>query len=419
MRAALLRLAGEDGDPSALEPWLSRLVLRLDGPDAAEAGSEPYWWTSRLLASVLSGLDDAGPYLPLLRTLAERMAFRAVETGEQPLPAGLWSGLRLPVPELIELQLLLARAATDGGTLAAVAPLVRRDPAAALSALCRRLRDERLAATVGQLLRAVRRIALDDLTEALVDTAHPRADALLLELAGTEPSALSRAVDRWAHDPRPERHVAAAVHAPAVRAESGADRALLRYAAEALLARDGERALHGAALAVLVADPATRDRWLPEAAARYTEEDPLLRPQHLAPGLDGHPVLVLAAYAARLHRPGEEAGAILRTLGSVAAPRAQPGAVRLVGEHLDRRPEAAAQVAAWLAARTGHGGADRALLLSFVRAVAGRPETVRAAFREALVAALGREPAGLGGELLAELRAGQPMRAGDQAHGRL
>ncbi len=419
VRAALLRLAGEDGDPSALEPWLSRLVLRLDGPDAAEPGSEPYWWTSRLLASVLSGLDDAGPYLPLLRTLAERMAYRAVETGEQPLPAEFWSELRLSVPELIELQLLLSRAATEEAAVAAVAPLVRRDPAAALPALCRRLRDERHAATVGQLLRAVRRIALDDLTEALVDTAHPRADVLLLELAGTEPSALSRAVDRWAHDPRPERRVAAAVHAPAVLAETGADRALLRYAAEALLARDGERALHGAALAVLVADPSTRDRRLPEAAARYAEEDPLLRPQHLAPGLDSHPVLVLAAYAARLHRPGEEAGAILRTLGSVAAPRAQPGAVRLVGEHLDRRPEAAAQVAEWLAARTGHGGAERALLLPFVRSVAERPEAVRTAFREALAAALGREPSGLGGELLAELRAGQPMRAGDQAHGRL
>ena len=423
VRAALLRLAGEDGDPTALEPWLSRLVLRLDGPDAAEPGSEPYWWTSRLLASVLSGLDDAGPYLPLLRTLAERMAHRAAETGEQPLPAALWSQLRLPVQELIDFQLLLSRAATDDELLVAVAPLVRRDPAAALPALCRRLRDERLAATVGQLLRAVRRIALDDLTEALVDTAHPRADALLRELAATESSALSRAVDRWAHDPRPERHVAAAVHAPAVRAESGADRTLLRYAAEALLARDGEQALHGAALAVLVADPATRDRHLPDAAARYAEDDPLLRPQDLAPGLDTHPALVLAAYAARLHRPGEEAGAILRTLGSVAAPRAQPGAVRLVGEHLDRRPEAAAQVADWLAARVGHGGSGRALLLPFVRTVAGRPEAVRTAFREALAAALGREPAGLGGELLAELRAepraGQPMRAGDQAHGRL
>ncbi|QMU78817.1 serine protease [Streptacidiphilus sp. PB12-B1b] len=416
VREALLRLAEEpDDDPGTLDAWLSRLVLRLDGPDAAPPGSDAYWWSSRLLTSVLLRLPDARPHLPLLRALAERMAYRAAETGEQPLPPAFWTQLPLPVPDLVELLRLPVRG--DGPEpLDAVARLIRSDPAAALPALCAWLRDERVAATAVRLLRAHRRIALDDLTEALVQAAHPRADALLGELGVTEPSAMCRAVDRWVHDPRPERHVAAAVHGPAVRAATEADRRLLRFAAEALLARETEEKLHGAALALLVADPAGRERHLPAAVARYAAADPLLRPQHLAPALDTHPAPVLAAFAARLAQPGEEAAAVLLTLGATPAPRAQAAAARLVGDHLARRPESAAQVAAWLDARSRHTPDERATLLPFVRRLAAeQPEAVRAVFAAALAA----DPAPLGRELLAALRAAEPMRVGDRAHGRL
>lgn len=314
VREALLRLAEDEQHPGALDPWLSRLVLRLDGPDAAPPGSEAYWWTANLLTSVLLRLPDARPYLPLLRALAERMACRAAESdAEPPLPLDFWTGLPLPVPELVGLLRLQVR---DAGprALDAVADLIRADPTTALPAVCGWFRDERVAATAVHLLRSHRRIALDDLTEALVTSAHPRADALLRELAVTEPSALCRAVDRWVHDPRPERHVAAAVHGPAVRPESEADRRLLGFAAETLLARDAEAELHGAALALLVADPGSRGRYLPAAAARYAAADPLLRAQDLAAALDSHPDQVLAAYAVRLGQPGEEAAAILLTL---------------------------------------------------------------------------------------------------------
>jgi hypothetical protein len=390
-------------------------VLRLDGPDAAPPGTDDAWWTNRLLTSVLLRLPDARPHLPLLRALAERMAYRAAETGEQPIPLSFWTGLPLPVPDLVELLRLSVRGARPE-PLEAVARLIQDDPAAALPALCGWLRDERVAATAVQLLRAHRRIALDDLTEALVQAAHPRADALLAELAVTEPSALCRAVDRWVHDPRPERHVAAAVHGPAVRAVTEADRRLLWFAAEAMLARDAEEKLHGAALALLVADPATRDRHLPRAVARYTAADPLLLPRHLAPALDTHPGQVLAGYAARLAQPGEEAAAVLQTLGATPAPRAQAAAARLVADHLARRPEAAAQIAGWLDARTRHTPDERATLLPFVRRlVAEQPEEVRGVFTRALAA----DPTPLGRELLALLRAAEPMRASDQAHGRL
>ena len=430
VREALLRLADDtdlQGDTGDLDPWLSRLVLRLDGPDAATPGTDAYWWTLNLLTTVLLRLPDARPYLPLLRTLAERMAYREAEAGPQPFPLSFWTDLPLPVVDRVELLRLLSRSGAAGPS-DAVGRLIRSDPTAVLPAVCRWLHDERVADTAVQLLRAHRRVALDDLAEALVEAAHPRADELLRELAATEPSALCRAVDRWTHDPRPERHVAAAVHAPWVAAESDADRSLLRFAAETLLARDTERNLHGAALAVLVADPESRGRHLPEAVARYAADDPLLTPRQLAAALDSHPALVLSGYAARMRRPGEEAGAILRTLGDVPAPRAQAAVVRLVADHLAHRPEAAAQVADWLVARTRRAPSERGTLLPFVRDIAaGQPAPVRGAFLDALAgnpAPLARELAAvLRAEARAEARTGprsdEPMQASDPAHGRL
>lgn len=419
VREALLRLA----DLSALDPWLGHLVLRLDGPEAARPGSDPYWWASQLLVSVLLALPDARPHLPLLCSLAARTAARPV------LPTGFWAALPLPVQDRVDLLGELARSG-DRDPLDAVVELLRGDPPGTLPALCRWFRDERLAATAVHLLRGQRRVALDDLAEALVETAHPRADALLRELADIEPSALCRAVDRWAHDPRPQRHVAAAVHAPAVRPTTPADRALLRYAAEVLLSRGEERELHGAALALLVADPDTRSRHLPAAVSRYVAGDPHLTPASLAPALESHSALVLSAFHTRLHQPGEEAAAILRTLGATPAPRARTAAARMVGDYLEARPEAAAQVAAWLEARARHGAAERATLLGFVAGLDGSPVPVRDAFVRALAGpppgTRPEQPDGAAGrgdplhrELLALLHRAEPMQGSDQPHGRL
>jgi predicted ATPase len=407
VREALLRLAGTH----ALDSWLGHLVLRLDGPEAAGPGSDAHWWAAHLLASVLLGLQDATAQLPLLRSLAARMAARPV------LPIGFWTALPLPVPVRVDLLRELARSG-DAAPLDAVAGLLRDDPQGTLPALCRWLKDGQLAATALQLLRTHRRVALDDLAEALVDTAHPRADALLRELADIEPSALCRAVDRWAHDPRPQRHVAAAVHAPAVRPTTPADRALLRYAAEAMLARSEEQELHGAALALLVADPDTRSGRLPTAVARYVQGDPHLTPASLAPALDSHSGLVLSAYHARLHQPGEEAAAILCALGATPAPHARTEAARMVADYLLARPEAAAQVAAWLEARARHGSAERATLLRFVAELDAHPRPVRDAFARALEGAPG-DGLAVHRELLALLRRAEPMQGGDQPHGRL
>ncbi|MCZ0981499.1 hypothetical protein O1L60_28120 [Streptomyces diastatochromogenes] len=145
--------------------------------------------------------------------------------------------------------------------------------------LCRWFGDERPAvATAAQtLLHTHRGLAVDDLCEALVATAHPLADGLLAALARDEPSALCRAVDRWAHDDgRPERRVAAAAYGQLVagHATTSADRELLRYAALALLARPGDQSLHGAALGLLVRDPHSRARHLPRAVAELRVPPP-------------------------------------------------------------------------------------------------------------------------------------------------
>ncbi|MFC1414931.1 serine protease [Streptacidiphilus sp. N1-12] len=402
VREALLRLA----DP---EPFLSRLVLRLDGPEAAAPESPSHWWALNLLCSLLLRLPEPEAQLPLLYSLAARMSAHPAP----PVPLAFWSALPLPTQIRLDLLRELARGG-DPAPLDAVAALLRADPSTAFPALCRWLQDEQFAASALHLLRGHRRVALDDLAEALVAAAHPRADALLRELAVIEPSALCRAVDRWAHDPRPERHVAAAVHAPAITPATAPDRALLRFTAETLLARPTEAELHGAALTLLVADPETRSRHLPAAVARYAAADPHLTPRSLAPALDSHPTLVLSGYRTRLHQPGEEAAAILQTLGSTQAPRARTAAARLVTDYLAQHPEAAAPVAAWLDARIRHGAAEHATLLRFVHDLAEHPGPVRDAFAGALGG-----PTPLHRELRSALPRHEPMQGSDQPHGRL
>ncbi|GAA1069893.1 hypothetical protein GCM10009665_77640 [Kitasatospora nipponensis] len=234
------------------------------------------------------------------------------------------------------------------------------------------------------------------MTEALVAAAHPRADALLTVLAVDEPSALCRAVDRWSHDPRPERQVAAAVRALLVAPyAAGAGLDLLRHTARALLARDDQPGLHGAALALLVRDPLTRGRHLPAALRAFAADDPFVGAQVLGPALESDPEPVLAAVEARLARPGGGAAAVLRVLARAPAPAGRAGApdglpdpaTRLVGRLLRGHPEWAELVAGYLDGRLALGRAARGDLTALLGARPGdRPAPVRRAFALVLAA---------------------------------
>lgn len=187
-----------------------------------------------------------------------------------------------------------------------------------------------VAAAAQALLYARRDLAVDDLTEALVDTVHPRAAELLTTLAEDEPAALCRAVDRWARDDeRPARRAAAAVHASltaARRTLPAADRAVLRGAALTLLARPDDTALHAQALTVLVRDPGTGGRYLPQALRVFAAGDPRLPLALLTEVFPEHPEPVLAALRARLALPGEAAGD--RPAGAGLPGHPGPGAAR-------------------------------------------------------------------------------------------
>ncbi|MFD9247939.1 serine protease, partial [Streptomyces sp. NPDC059556] len=246
--------------------------------------------------------------------------------------------------------------------------------------LCRWFGDDRAlpaapgatVATAAQaLLHAHRALAVDDLCEALVATAHPLADALLATLAEDEPSAVCRAVDRWAHDDgRPDRRVAAATYGQLVagHATRPGDRELLRFAALALLARPGDQALHGAALGLLIRDPHTRDRHLPRALA-----EPRVPASALVTALAADPGPVLAAFGARLDGTGE-APAAARVAG-------------LVRGYVARHPEGAGHVADFVDRRFEYGPAGRAVLHPLVSGlIRGRPARVRSALAPVLAA---------------------------------
>ncbi|MET8546921.1 hypothetical protein ABZW03_40885, partial [Kitasatospora sp. NPDC004799] len=316
---AALRRVAETWGAAALDPWLHRIWRALD---LRPPGSEPAWWAARLLAAGLALGPDPAEHRALLDQLAGRIAERSGPAGLSALPAAglgrfgpaFWTGLGLPVEA--ELALLRRLVAADGPGqrfLAVVAERLRADPVAVFPLLCAWFEDPRglpgrpgrtVADLAHDLLYAHRRLALDELADALAAAAHPRADALLTVLAAEEPSALCRAVDRWSHDRRPERHVAAAVHALRTAPyASGAGAELLRYAALTLLAREDEPGLHGAALALLVGDPATRAAYLPAALARLRAGgDAFLTPRALAPALESDPEPVLVALARALVR---------------------------------------------------------------------------------------------------------------------
>ncbi|MFI9275890.1 serine protease [Kitasatospora sp. NPDC052896] len=423
--AAALRTIGGTRGPVALDLWLHRLLRALE---SSPPGGEPHWWAARLLAVSLRAVPDPAVHRALLDRLAARLAESAGQPAAGPDPFGpvFWAALPLQPPDRLDLLRSLVRAdGPEQGFLTAAAGLLRADPPTVLPLLCRWFDDGRLlpgrpgasvADLAQDLLHAHRALAVDELTEALVEAAHPRADALLTVLAVEEPSALCRAVDRWSHDRRPERHVAAAVHAlRAAPYATGAGRELLRHAAAALLAREDEPGLHGAALALLVRDPGTRAARLPAALAAYRADDPFVTPDVLAPALDGHQEAVLAAFEARLAEPGGGVAAVLRVLA--VAPPAGVGrpvpdglpdpATRLAGRLLRDRPERAELVAEYLGQRLVRGTAARGDLTALLGPrPADRPAPVRRAFALVLAAPGPADP--LREELLDRLLAAEP-----------
>ncbi|MFJ8469545.1 trypsin-like peptidase domain-containing protein [Streptomyces swartbergensis] len=371
---ALLFLARHHGT-GRLASRLADLVHALDADPRS-------WWAARLLAGTLSAVPEATPYTEVLRLLADRIV--AWRRQDRPVPEEVgpvfWAGVRLPEAERFALLRRLVHA--DGPPCEAgprfldtVAHLLAADPTAVQPLLARWFDDEQplpatphaTVATAAQaLLHTHRHGALDDLADVLVDRAHRRADELLAVLAEEEPSAVCRAVDRWARDERPERRRAAVAHglrvAPHVR--TGGDRALLRYAALTLLARPADRALHGGALALLVQDPHTRARYLPRALEHFAAGDPHLPPDAPAAALPAHPEPVLGAFAVRLERPDAEEA--LRALADATPPGLARRVAALMGRATEQRPELAGHVAAYVDQRLDRGPAARAVLLPLV-----------------------------------------------------
>lgn len=396
---ALLLLARQQG-PHQLALRLRELIQALDAdPDS--------WWAARLLTETLLRVPDATPYTGVLRPLADLIGAGAQLDGRfVDLGPAFWTQLALPPDARLDLlrRLVLADGAPHDADapryLDAVARLLAADATAVQPYLTYWFDDERplpatphaTVATAAQaLLHTHRHRALDDLTETLVDRAHPRADELLAVLAEEEPSALCRAVDRWSHDERPARRAAALTYAlraaPHIRTE--ADRRLLRYAALVLLARPADRAVHGGALALLVRDPETRSRYLSQALERFTTGDPQLPPSALLAALGTHPEPVLEAFRSRLCGPGRaDTGGILRALADVTTPDLAHRVAALVREAVERRPEAAGHVADYVDRRLDHGPAARAALLPLVTGMldGDGPEQVRAALAGVLAA---------------------------------
>ncbi|WAL98201.1 trypsin-like peptidase domain-containing protein [Streptomyces sp. Je 1-369] len=373
-----------------------------EGGDRGDAA----WWAGHLLGEVLLRVPDATPYLAVLEPLAGRGEFATA----------FW--LRLPLAEADRFSLLRRLVVHDGppGTpdrrLDAVAALLRADPANVQPHLARWFADERpldgapdatVASAAQALLHTHRHRAIDDLTEALVDCAHARADELLAALAEEEPAALCRAVDRWARDERPARRVAAAAYGlrAAPHATTVAEHALLRCAALALLARPADDALHGAALAVLVRDPQTRAQHLPNALRRFTAGDPQLPASALAAALTTHSDLVLDAFRTRLHAPDPAADAILCCLADVTTPVLARRVATLVHDLLEARPEAAAPAVAYIDRRLEHGPDVRPVLFPLVAGLLhSRHVQVRAALAPVLAAPGTAASRALRGELL-------------------
>ncbi|MFE6976825.1 trypsin-like peptidase domain-containing protein [Streptomyces sp. NPDC057682] len=427
---ALLLLGRRQG-PAALSHRLADLIEALDrltagegdGPDGGgPAGERPpaadaRWWAVHLLSETLLRVPDARPHLGVLRVLTGRIVHSSTEAGGTGpcgpyAEFGPWFWRRLRLPEADRMDLFRRLVPADGppradgeGTrfLDAVARRLAAHPRTLQPLLCAWFSDEHpLAAEDGAgvrptvaeaaqaLLHARRDLAVDDLADALVEAAHPRADELLAALAEDEPEALCRAVERWSRDDdhRARRSAAASCAALlAPRLTRDPDRVLLRRAALALLARPSDTDLHGPLLALLVADPRTRDRCLPQALRSFAAGAPGLTAAALAVALPTHPEPVLAAYRERLTRPGEDAGDVLRALAGTEAPALVLHAAGLVRAYADSHPDDTAHTAAYLEHRLENGPAARALLLPLLTGLL-RERPVAPPVRGALAAVL-------------------------------
>ncbi|MCF6524921.1 hypothetical protein [Streptomyces sp. JJ36] len=268
-----------------------------------------------------------------------------------------------------------------------------------------------VAGAAQALLHTHRRRDPAGLAEALADALpHPRARELLAELARDEPAALCRAVDRWAHDPRPRRHAVARTFGVRVarHVRTDAERALLRCAALRLLALAPAGAPGDpAALALLARDPATRHRHLDAAVACFVDTgDPALAGA-LGTALATRPGKVLSALRARLDTPGARPSEALRMLAEAPGEETAAGVAALLcadtGRHPERAAAAGAAVAAFVGRRLGRAP-SAAVLRPLVTALLCAPAgPVRLPLARALAAGVGP----LRDRLLAELRAAE------------
>ncbi|MFD9759503.1 trypsin-like peptidase domain-containing protein [[Kitasatospora] papulosa] len=418
---AMLLLERRQGH-AALAHRMADLIEAMDrlAPGTRQRHTDAAWWAAHLLRESLLRVPDARPCLGVLRVLAGRITRRSL-SGGGPDALGpyaefgpwFWRRVRLPEEDRIDLlrRLLPADGAPrpDGGEryLDAVARRLAACPGTVQPLLCRWFTDDSplpaeegvpmrltVAAAAQALLYARRDLAVDDLTEALVDTPHPRAAELLATLAEDEPAALCRALDRWARDEeRPARRATAAVHLPLIAARTlhDSDRALLRRAALTLLARPDDAVLHAQALTVLVRDPGTGGRHLPQALRVFAAGDPRLPVALLTEVFPEHPEPVLAALRARLSLPGEAADGVLRDMAALDTPALALHAPGLVRCFIDSRPgpDAAAQAASYVDLRLEHSPAARALLLPLMTGLLRdnpAPPPVRAALARVLAA---------------------------------
>ncbi|MFG3403937.1 serine protease [Streptomyces sp. NPDC048142] len=417
-------LLGRRQGTAALAHRMADLIEALDRlwTDEGPRDEDAAWWAAHLLGGSLLRVPDARPYLGVLRVLAGRIT-RSSAAPEGPGDRGaygefgpwFWRRLRLPEEDRIDLLRRLVPAdglpRTDGDEryLDAVARRLALDAPTVQPLLCRWFTDERpllvgpdapdvplrptVAAAAQALLYARRDLALDDLTDALIATPHQRAGELLLALAEDEPTALCRAVERWARDEdRPARRSAAARYAgllqPRVTAEG--DRALLRSAALVLLGRPEDTGLHAAALTLLVRDPEARNGYLPAALRAFAAGDPRLPVELLAEVFPAHPEPVLAALRARLARPGDSGGAVLLALAGLDTPALALHVAGLVREYIDAHPQDGTHAAEYVDLRLEHGPAARALLLPLVTGLLRdrpAPPPVRAALARVLAGA--------------------------------
>ncbi|MFJ8957016.1 serine protease [Streptomyces sp. NPDC102381] len=379
--------AGGRGGPRA-EVWE---VGGPGGQGCDGVSAEAEWWGRELVREVLVRVADAGVYSGVLEGLAERGQFGGA----------FW--MRIAVVDDIRFELLRRAVVHDGGEvggrcLDVVAEALAAEPRRVQRRLTWWFDDERALpalpdATVADaaqaLLHTHRHRDPDGLVEALVECAHPRADELLAILVEEEPSALCRAVERWAHEEQPERRVAAAAYGVRVAPRVGdvADRELLRNAALALL-EGPDRALHGAALHLLVRDPDSRPAYLARALERFAAGDAQPPADALAPAVATHPEPVFAAFQARLREPGPGLGDILRTLAELTESAHARRAAALVRELAEDWPDAAAgHVATFVDRCLEHGDGTRAVMYPLVVGlVSERPPVVRGALARVLAA---------------------------------